>query len=231
MKNQYFADINDYLKYGLLRVLTWRTELRLGVCWMLTADDGRPDGGKTRYLDQAAAWRSYDPPLFDMLQVAVQTGERNISAVETGQILPGAIYYSELLRDNRDARLQYFEGLGPGTSSADLVFFDPDNGMEVRSKPKGLKDSAKYLYWDEVKRFAATGKSLIVFQHFARVNRDRFIADLRARFAAECGVSHICVLVTSNVAYFVVAAPAHEHLLREACCRACRAGHPHMKLV
>ena len=91
MKNQYFGDINDYLKYGLLRALIMETRLRLGVCWMLTADDGRPDGGKTRYLDQAAVWRAYEPPLFDMLQTAVRKGERNIEAVETGRILPEAI--------------------------------------------------------------------------------------------------------------------------------------------
>ncbi|MBT3191079.1 MAG: hypothetical protein HN341_00840 [Verrucomicrobia bacterium] len=231
MKHQYFGDINDYLKYGLLRVILRDTTLRLGVCWMLTADDGRPDGGKTRYLDQAAVWRAYDPPLFDILHTAVEAGERNISAVEAGRILPDTIYYSDLLNDNRAARAQYFEGVQSGMSGVDLVFFDPDNGMEVRSKPKGRRDSAKYLYWDEVKRFSAAGKSLIVFQHFARVKRDSFTSDLRERFAAECDVPWVGVLVTSNVAYFVVPSPAHERTLKEACRSACRSWHPHMKLA
>jgi hypothetical protein len=44
MKNQYFGDINDYRKYGLLRGLSNRGEIRTAVCWMLTTDDGRGDG-------------------------------------------------------------------------------------------------------------------------------------------------------------------------------------------
>ena len=44
MKDQYFGDVNDFRKYGLLRLLTLQDGLRLGVCWMLTAPDGRPDG-------------------------------------------------------------------------------------------------------------------------------------------------------------------------------------------
>ena len=46
MKNQYLGDENDYLKYGLLRVISRESKLSIGVCWMLTADDDRPDGGK-----------------------------------------------------------------------------------------------------------------------------------------------------------------------------------------
>jgi hypothetical protein len=42
MKNQYFGDINDYRKYGLLRILSDEGSMRTGVCWMLTRDDGGP---------------------------------------------------------------------------------------------------------------------------------------------------------------------------------------------
>jgi hypothetical protein len=52
VKNQYFGDINDYRKYGLLRVLTNGGEIRTAICWMLTADDGRGDGGFIDCLEQ-----------------------------------------------------------------------------------------------------------------------------------------------------------------------------------
>jgi len=39
MKNQYFGDINDYRKYGLLRLLTDGGDIRTAVCWMLTPGD------------------------------------------------------------------------------------------------------------------------------------------------------------------------------------------------
>jgi hypothetical protein len=47
VKNQYFGDINDYRKYGLLRLLTNRGEIRTAVCWMLTRDDESIDGNLT----------------------------------------------------------------------------------------------------------------------------------------------------------------------------------------
>ena len=44
MKDQYFGDINDYRKYGLLRAVVCTSGLRLMVAWMLTPDDGSTDG-------------------------------------------------------------------------------------------------------------------------------------------------------------------------------------------
>ena len=39
MKNQYFGDINDYRRNGLLRVVTSRRALETAVCWMLSPED------------------------------------------------------------------------------------------------------------------------------------------------------------------------------------------------
>ena len=50
MKNQYFGDINDYRKYGLIRALQAEAQLRALVAWMLTPNDGRRDGGLRSYL-------------------------------------------------------------------------------------------------------------------------------------------------------------------------------------
>ena len=44
MKNQYFGDINDYRKYGLLRIVAGPGKMSLLVAWMLTPDDGKTDG-------------------------------------------------------------------------------------------------------------------------------------------------------------------------------------------
>lgn len=45
MKNQYAGDINDFRKYAILRALA-TCGFRVTVCWMLTPDDGGPDGRK-----------------------------------------------------------------------------------------------------------------------------------------------------------------------------------------
>ena len=46
MKHQYVGDISDYRKYVLLRALSAGGANRIGVCWMLTPDDGGADGAK-----------------------------------------------------------------------------------------------------------------------------------------------------------------------------------------
>ena len=67
LKNQYFGDVNDYLKYGILRELSKSAE-SLHVVWMLTESDGSADGKFTEYLSSPGKWRHYDPALFDFLR-------------------------------------------------------------------------------------------------------------------------------------------------------------------
>lgn len=57
MKNQYFGDVNDYQKYELLRTLANNGQYKIGVCWMLTADDGQTDGKFTDFLNKPDVWR------------------------------------------------------------------------------------------------------------------------------------------------------------------------------
>ena len=46
-------------------------------------------------------------------------------------------------------------------ADADLVFFDPDNGIEIASVKKGRKDSSKFVYLDEIGASYAAGKSAL----------------------------------------------------------------------
>ena len=77
MKNQYFGDVNDYRKYGLLRLLAGGGTLRIGVCWMLTPNDSGPDGKKTEYLDDRNRdeWQCYDHELYEFLRRKVHGHE------------------------------------------------------------------------------------------------------------------------------------------------------------
>src|ERR1700722_7976579 len=65
MKDQYVADVNDYLKYSLLRALSSAHAGTLHVCWMRTARDGRSDGSRLAYLADPAGFRSLGPIGFD----------------------------------------------------------------------------------------------------------------------------------------------------------------------
>ena len=109
MKNQYFGDINDYKKYGLLRSLANNGLYKIGLCWMLTANDGRSDGRFITYLNEPKRWRHYDPTLFDLLQKRVIfESNRNISVTENIVMLPKAEFFSEFLTDAKSDRMAYF---------------------------------------------------------------------------------------------------------------------------
>jgi len=97
MKNQYFGDVNDYQKYGLLRILSGYGTLKTGVCWMLTANDERSDGEFVNYLDSPLKWRGFDPELYDSLSRAVKIDKkRQVDQAEIQGILPNTIFFEKL---------------------------------------------------------------------------------------------------------------------------------------
>ncbi len=148
MKNQYYADVNDYRKYGLLRGLVRDRELTLGVAWMLTPDDSGPDGRFTDYAADPTRWREYDPPLFDHLADALSRNARNVTEFETSGLLPGASFFRDLVPDDRNMRAAFSDRLTATLQGNDLVFLDPDNGIEVSSKPAGQQLMVNFIEID-----------------------------------------------------------------------------------
>jgi hypothetical protein len=184
VKNQYFGDVNDYRKYGLLRCFQ-DAGFSIGICWMLTPNDSSDDGGKTRYLENPGTWRQRDPELFDYLRGCVADGRRNVQAIENSPLLTGASFFSEVLPDDLASRVAYFRRALERLRTADLLFLDPDNGIEVRSTGLGQRGSSKYVYWQEVAVLAELGMSVLVFQHWNRKPREAFGAMLRRELGAR----------------------------------------------
>jgi len=201
MKNQYFGDVNDYQKYGLLRLLAEGGRRRILVCWMLTSDDSGSDGRRLSYLENPGTWRSFDPQLFDSLRRAVGTGDRRLEVVREKNLIPGGMYFEKPLRGN--SRGEYFKELHQQCRSAELIFFDPDNGMQVPSVPTRSPKADKYLFWEEAKDLFTSGRSLLVYQHFPRVNRRRYIREMSRRFSINVGAPRIVTFRTSSVVYFL----------------------------
>lgn len=232
MQDRYAGDAGDFGKYGLLRRLSGPDEhgpaLRLGVLWYRFEDSTPGDGKYVSYLEppRAEEFRMCDPELFERMRSIVRN-ERSVAAVEASGALPsGTAFFGDKLvfgpgesRESKEAkRLEWLEAGLRAVEDADLVFADPDTGLQVPSvKPLHAK-GPKYVYYDDLRACWRRGQSLVVYQHIAR-NRTaeeqiaRRIAALLEQFR---GAEDILTLrwrrFTSRV-YLVVPAADHADTL------------------
>lgn len=218
MKEQYVGDVSDFRKYALLRALSAEGQARIGVCWMLTPPDGRSDGNKLAYLSRPNQHRHFDPELFDVLrQAASEPDQRRLAAIEESEAIPGATYFNEVLSNRAPERVAYMAACAASFSDVDLVFFDPDNGIEVRSIPVGRRNSSKYVYLDELRTFYEAGKSILVYQHFPRIERAAFVAGCVNRMRKIAPDADHWAFRTKHVVFLLAINPASgRQLVRNA---------------
>ena len=200
MKNQYVGDINDYGKYIILKTLS-DVDLHLAVCWMLTPNDERGDGKKTSYLD-VYEYRKYSPLIYDALKNIVRAGNRKVSAIQVAGMFP-AKYYKQI------SGMSEYGGI-------DLLFFDPDNGFEVKTAARGKRGSSRYLFWDVVAQIYGEGHSLMVYQHFPRVNRLHFMNELTGKIKSYIGANLISHIYTGNVDFVIISQIKHQGKIETA---------------
>lgn len=217
MKNQYIGDINDYRKYTLLQRLCEHTDLQLGICWMMTADDGGSDGNKRQYLSQPQRWRHFNPALYDELNTLLSSDHSpTIEQIEALSSLQSFAYFNAIVTDSLTERKTYMAQALQGLSDCDIVFFDPDNGLNVSIK-KGNKNSSKYLYRDEAQAFYGSGKSLLIYQHYPRISRPLFEQSIASELQDLCPASTIHIIASHHVAFFLVLNPKHPELNTAIC--------------
>ncbi|MGH2559546.1 MAG: hypothetical protein ACRDJH_10810 [Thermomicrobiales bacterium] len=184
MQDRYVGDVGDFGKYGLLRALA--DGLRLGVVWYLTPDEGHnADGKHVSYLDPSLSnvtrFRLCDPPLFDILSAMIGDGARSVRAVREQAVLPATTAFLEesltfdglpsngpFARSIRlDRRTRWMHGALDATKACDLVFADPDHGIECGRK-RYEKLGPKHAYLDELAAVIRRNQSLIVYHHLDR---------------------------------------------------------------
>jgi hypothetical protein len=96
MQDRYVGDIGDYVKLSILRALS--PGCPLGIAWWLYPDESHnKDGRHIGYLGRPDQWRHLDPDLFDALAQMVASDRRDVRALETADVLPGAIFASEVM--------------------------------------------------------------------------------------------------------------------------------------
>ena len=187
LQDKYAGDIGDFGKLVLLRQLSLISsrQPRLGVNWFrsTTSDRGLNDGSYISYLasdPKADNFRICDPSLYDILKRVVSIS-RSIQAIENEEILPvGTVFYSEPIPLSSDfkqrivQRVRWFEESRSKLGPADVVFLDPDNGIQSQKVKKSHIRAIKYAFVDEIRAYFDSCDIVIVYNHRDRTPSDRY---------------------------------------------------------
>lgn len=171
MQDRYAGDIGDFVKLGLLRVLS--PGRKLGVTWYRFPDeDHNRDGRHVSYLEKPDRYSSLDPALIEHLRSVVKDA-RSITSLLP--ILGNAVSADESLdvaevpaRLRRGWRNAWFARTLDKLSECDLVFADPDNGIVDDSDwRKGSPKFGKQMPLEEI-RALARGRTAVIYHHNTR---------------------------------------------------------------
>jgi len=187
LQNKYFGDIGDFGKYGLLRSLRsgglpGKRPASLGVAWWLVPDDHKsPDGRFTEYLEKPEKFRLCDEQLFDKIKHLVKKRRRDVSGASDKKILGGAEFFEKTLdfsdhsaasetgrAERREKRKRWVGEAVEKAKNRDIVFLDPDNGIEIPSTKKHHRAGPKFVFYDEIGEFVARSRVVVVYHHLCR---------------------------------------------------------------
>ena len=183
MQDRYAGDVGDFGKFALLNHILQDTGFCLGVNWYKYPDENHNnDGLHVDYLAKAR-FKAADRELCGQLQRVLEAG-RSIGLLESSGVFPGNttfvsasldghIRYPSQTHADRDGRLMSrIDWLAKSLDTlrgCDVVFLDPDNGLEISScsKLSGVK-SGKFAYYSEVADYAKLAKVCVVYHHLSR---------------------------------------------------------------
>ncbi len=187
MQDRYTGDVGDFGKYGLLRCLRGpdAEALRLGVVWYRTDAgivdaDPANDGKHVSYLrsQRERSFRPCDPPLYEGLREIVNRGDRRVGAVaRSGLLGPDTVFHDDYVPGPPDdtfgearvvPRRRWAADALRAIRGCDLVFLDPDNGLEAPSAPITTRRAPKYAYLEEVEALVGRSQSVVIYHHLGR---------------------------------------------------------------
>jgi hypothetical protein len=211
MKEQYIGDKKDYFKYTVIELLSKTFEKKIIFAWMLTPPDGTGQGNDIAYLNKSQAYCKYNPALYKKFAEIINE-KNNINLNNLKNILENENYIffpkepKELSNDTKE-RKQYFKQLKELVSKNkySIIFFDPDNGIEIKSCPKGTKNSNKFLYWDEILDFWYEGSDILVFQYIPLyTNHDNYIKNKISECSVRLGISEENISIIHCVSFLMI---------------------------
>jgi hypothetical protein len=112
--------------------------------------------------------------LVDHLKRVVASGSRSISSLEQTLSARNVTFASEVIPTHvpatyrPQARENWFNRVEHALRNTDLVFADPDNGLEPPGYKPTLAHSGKSIRIQEIQQLAANGRTVLVYHHQTR---------------------------------------------------------------
>jgi hypothetical protein len=173
VRDEYVGDIGDFGKYILLRELSAinSSNIKVGINWYYNT---RPEGA-SGYLSSKDSddYQNLDGQLFDRLKDIVTPCRRTVYEIEKTGVLPNiSLYYRAAIpysaakaTDRKIEREDWFENSLNALTGANVVFLDPDNGIETPTAKITKTDAVKYAFLNEIDRYYEADKSVIIYNH------------------------------------------------------------------
>ncbi|MBF8267549.1 MAG: hypothetical protein HW388_1057, partial [Dehalococcoidia bacterium] len=181
-----------------------------------------------KYLEEESLC-DCDSELKQILKSRVDDGKQTIADLQASHALPaGTTYFDKLLDfggmpavgkkaldDRLLLRRDWFSGTLDALQDTELVFFDPDTGMEIPSMKRHRADGPKYVWYDELKPFFGRGQSLVVYQHGDHSKAEQAIKQRASELRDTLKCEQIWIVRwhrRQSRFYFII--PVDEHIAR-----------------
>ena len=175
MKNQYAGDVGDYTKLGILRGLE-NAGFSIGLNWYLTPDEPEhsktfTDGKHTNFLDKTCD--TPDKELYLALKPNEKSKKRSVARLERAKLFENTLFWNKMLE--AQSRDKWHSEALKKLHKQDVIFLDPDNGLEVKSTKPYSKNGNKYTTYKEVADYYAKGSTVIIYNHRDRKPENEYL--------------------------------------------------------
>ncbi len=175
MKNQYAGDVGDYTKLGILRGLE-NAGFSIGLNWYLTPDEPEhsktyTDGKHITFLDKTCD--TPDKELYLALKPIAKSKNRSVARLERANLFENALFWNKML-EAKSRDMWHSEALKK-LHKQDIIFLDPDNGLEVKSTKPYSKNGNKYTTYQEVANYYEKGSTVIIYNHRDRKPESEYL--------------------------------------------------------
>jgi hypothetical protein len=192
MQNKYFGDIHDFYKYYFLKFIS--NYYTLGIHWCLVSDEKEKNDGEKSLTEKEM---QKDSTLYTLLEKS----EKNVQNIKN--YFDNNVKYFDDLHEHFYLAHVYGKRSIIKLQKQEIIFFDPDNGIEVPSTNNNNK--FKYVSYELLANFWNMEKSLIIYQH---ADRSKESTTEKINYLCEslnCNkIENIEIIKRSNVKYIFI---------------------------